>query len=90
MANLPQLVDKVEHDQLCAELESMGFSKTEAQSMVDAANMAAQDVHDEYEEQETDRVVEAESARDEHEAAYAQTFHLNPPGAGGLEYDPYF
>lgn len=90
MVDLPRFVSDTERAKLCVELRDMGYSEDEAQSMIDDVNMTAQDARDEHDDREADERVAAESARDEYEAACTQTFQLNLPGAGGLEYDPYF
>ena len=90
MANLPRFIDHVEHAQLCAELRDMGYSEAEAQSMVDEVNMGAEDARIEMEMKDEAKREYLEDMRNEYEIACTQTFHLNSPGSGGLEYDPYF
>lgn len=90
MANLPRFIDHVEHAQLCAELRDMGYSEAEAQSMVDEVNMGAEDARIEMEMKDEAGREYLEDMRNEYKTACTQTFHLNPPGSSGLEYDPYF
>lgn len=90
MANLPRFINHVEHAQLCAELRDVGYSEAEAQSMVDEVNMGAEDARIEMEMKDEARREYLEDMRNEYETACTQTLHLNPPGSGGLEYDPYF
>lgn len=90
MPNLPRFIDTIERDHLLAELSKIGWSETEALSMIDEQNMQAQDAQAGYWEQEAEKREALVSARDEYEAARTQTINRDPLGAGSLEFDPFF